>query len=73
MNTITVNDVKDFLAKQTSRQTKQYAGFNSYVAHRPQEEYQCDLMDFTESAKNKTPESLVKAFKETLATMGVCE
>ena len=32
LNTITVNDVKEFLNKQKSRQTKPYRGFNSYVA-----------------------------------------
>ena len=33
LNSITYNDVKDFLERQTSRQTKGYRGFNSYVAH----------------------------------------
>eukprot|EP00972_Heterocapsa_arctica_P059864 8829825-Heterocapsa_arctica.AAC.1 len=53
MNSITINDVKGFLEKQKNRQTKAYSGFNSYVAHKPNKEFQSELMDFTESAKDK--------------------
>ena len=49
LNTITYNDVKDFLERQKSRQTKGYRGFNSYVANEPLEEIQCDICDFTAS------------------------
>ena len=35
LNSITYNDVKDFLERQKSRQTKGYRGFNSYVADEP--------------------------------------
>jgi hypothetical protein len=49
LNTITYNDVKDFLERQKSRQTKGYRGFNSYVANEPLEEIQCDIADFTAS------------------------
>ena len=35
LNTITLNDVKDFLSRQKSRQTKSYRGFNNYVAKAP--------------------------------------
>ena len=47
----TLNDVKEFLAKQQSRQLKAYRGFNSYVAHEPLQEIQIDLADFTKSAE----------------------
>jgi len=47
LNTITYNDVKDFLERQKSRQTKGYRGFNSYVAHEPLQEIQIDIADFT--------------------------
>ena len=50
LNTITINDVKEFLSKQKGRQTKPYKGFNSYVADEPLEEIQIDLADFTKSA-----------------------
>ena len=48
---VTLNDVKEFLAKQASRQLKPYRGFNSYVAHEPLQEIQIDLADFTKSAE----------------------
>ena len=51
MNSITYNDVKDFLERQKSRQTKPYRGFNSYVAHEPLQEIQVDIADFTRSVK----------------------
>lgn len=50
LNTITIDDVKDFLNRQKSRQTKPYRGFNSYVAPQALHEIQCDLMDMTASA-----------------------
>ena len=43
LNTRTYNDVKDFLERQKSRQTKGYRGFNSYVSHEPLEEMQIDI------------------------------
>ena len=49
LNTITYNDVKDFLERQKSRQTKGYRGFNSYVADKPLAEIQIDIADFTAS------------------------
>ena len=49
LNTITYNDVKDFLERQKSRQTKGYRGFNSYVAHEPLQELQIDIADFAAS------------------------
>ena len=49
LNSITYNDVKDFLERQKSRQTKGYRGFNSYVADKPLAELQCDIADFTAS------------------------
>ena len=51
LNTITYNDVKEFLERQKSRQTKPYRGFNSYVAHGPLQEIQIDIADFTRSAE----------------------
>jgi len=51
LNTITVNDVKDFLNRQKSRQTKSYRGFNSYVAKEPLQEIQIDIADFTRSVE----------------------
>ena len=50
LNTITLNDVQDFLSRQKSRQTKSYRGFNSYVAKEPLQEIQIDLAIFTDSA-----------------------
>ena len=50
LNTITVNDVNEFLDKQKSRQTNTYRGFNSYVAKEPLQEIQIDLAIFTDSA-----------------------
>ena len=50
LNSITYNDVKEFLQRQKSRQTKPYRGFNSYVAHEPLQEIQIDIADFTRSA-----------------------
>ena len=49
LNSITYNDVKDFLERQKSRQTKGYRGFNSYVADEPLAEIQIDIADFTMS------------------------
>ena len=51
LNSITYNDVKEFLQRQKSRQTKPYRGFNSYVAHEPLQEIQIDIADFTRSAE----------------------
>ena len=51
VNTITINDVKDSLNRQTSRQTKAYRGFNNYVAKEPLQEVQADIADFTRSAE----------------------
>ena len=48
---ITLDDVKTFLSKQTIRQKKDYRGFNSYVAEKPLQELQLDLADFTRSAE----------------------
>ena len=50
LNTITYNDVKDFLERQKSRQFKKYSSFNSYVASKPLQELQIDIGDFTKSA-----------------------
>ena len=50
LNSITYNDVKEFLERQKSRQTKPYRRFNSYVAHEPLQEIQIDLGIFTDSA-----------------------
>ena len=47
---ITYNDVKGFLERQKSRETKPYRGFNSNVAHEPLQEIQIDLGTFTDSA-----------------------
>ena len=50
LNTITLNDVKDFLDRQKPRQTKAYRGFNSYVAKEPLQEIQVGSATFTDSA-----------------------
>ena len=50
LNTIPINDVKEFLNRQKPRQTKSYRGFNSYVAKEPLQEIQIDLATFTDSA-----------------------
>ena len=51
LNSITYDDVKDFLERQNIRQFKSYRGFNSYVAHEPLQEIQIDIADFTRSAE----------------------
>ena len=51
LNSITYDDVKDFLSRQRVRQFKGYRGFNSYVAKEPLQEIQMDIADFTKSAK----------------------
>ena len=53
LNTITYDDVKNFLERQKSRQTKPYRGFNSYVAPHALYEFQCDLAVYTSSAADK--------------------
>ena len=50
LNTITINDTKQFLEKQKVRQLKATKPKNSYVADEPLEEIQIDLADFTASA-----------------------
>ena len=49
LNSITLNDVKQWMDKQTIAQLKPYKGFNSYVAHHPLQEIQIDIADFTRS------------------------
>ena len=49
LNSITYNDVKEFLERQSIRQVKAYRGFNSYVATEPLQEIQIDIADFTAS------------------------
>ena len=51
LNTITLTDVRNFLNRQKSRQTKTYRGFNSYAAKEPLQEIQVDIADFTRSAE----------------------
>ena len=50
LNTITQDDVKQFLGRQKIRQYKKSRGFNSYVADGPLQEIQIDLAIFTDSA-----------------------
>ena len=50
LNTITYDDVKNFLEGQKSRQTKSDRGFDSHVAPHALFELQCDLAVFTESS-----------------------
>ena len=52
LDSITIEDTKQWLEKQKGRQTKAYKGFNSYVADEPLEEIQIDLADFTKSASD---------------------
>ena len=49
LDTITLNDVKDFLERQKTRQIKGYKGFNSYVADHALQEIQIDIAVFTDS------------------------
>jgi hypothetical protein len=51
LNTITLNDVKDFLERQKTRQIKGSRGFNSYVADHALQEIQIDIAVFTDSAE----------------------
>ena len=51
LDSITYNDIKDFLERQKVRQFKAYRGFNSYVANEPLQEIQIDIADFTRSAE----------------------
>ena len=52
LNSITYDDVKDFLSRQRVRQFKGYRGFNSYVAKEPLQEIQMDIAIFTDSASD---------------------
>ena len=54
LNTITVADVKSWLEKQKSKQTKAYRGFNSYVAPKALHELQIDIAIFTDSANDNS-------------------
>ena len=49
LDSITLNDVKQWMSKQTVSQLKSYKGFNSYVAHHPLQEIQIDIADVTKS------------------------
>jgi hypothetical protein len=51
LNTITLQNVKDFLEKQSIRQTKRPRKWNSYVAEAPLQEFQIDLADYSRSAE----------------------
>ena len=55
LSSITYQDVKEFLERQTTKADKRgYRSFNSYVADGKLEEIQIDIADFTLSAeKNK--------------------
>jgi hypothetical protein len=46
-NTITYDYVKSWIARHTERKTN-LSGFNSFIAHAPHDEYQMDLMFFTD-------------------------
>ena len=48
LNTITINDVKEFIEKQkgSNKQTKPYRGFNSYVAKKPLQDIRIDVAIF---------------------------
>ena len=51
LNSITYDDVKEFLERQETKQVKKgYRSFNSYVAKHKLEEIQIDIADFTVSA-----------------------
>ena len=65
-NTITTNDVKESVNKQSSRQTKSYRGFNSYVAKEPLHEIQIDLAMFTDSAPDNN------GYKYVFVAVDVC-
>ena len=45
--TITLADIKEWKAKNTERKT-QLEGYNSFVASRPYQEYQMDLLFFAD-------------------------
>jgi hypothetical protein len=51
LNTITLNDVKEFLEKHKTRQIKGYKGFNFYVVDHALQEVQIDIAVFTDSAE----------------------
>ena len=46
-NTITYEYVKNWISRHTERKTN-LSGFNSFIASEPHEEYQMDLMFFTD-------------------------
>ena len=51
LNSITYNDVKEFLERQKSWQAKPYGEFDSYVAHEQLQEIQIGIAEFTRSVK----------------------
>ena len=51
LNSITLQDVKDVLLKQSLRQTKRPRKWNAHVAEEPLEEFQLDLCDYSNSVE----------------------
>ena len=51
-NTITYDDVRNWKAKQPLGQKRQIRGTNRFIAKEPLEEFQIDLMFFTDVDKN---------------------
>ena len=50
---VTLNDVKEWMYKQKHKQTKfKYSGENSYVANRPLQQIEIDLIDMTSKASD---------------------
>jgi len=66
---ITLADVKEFFSKNVEKKTG-YTGFNSFMANKPYEEYQIDLMFFTEpDLEYKVGLLLVDAFSKYCAVV----
>ena len=61
-NTITYDDVKNWKAKQPFGQKRQIRGTNSFIAKQPLEEFQMDLMFFSDVDKNSVALLMVDIF-----------
>ena len=61
-NTITYDDVRNWKAKQPLGQKRQIRGTNSFIAKEPLEEFQMDLMFFTDVDKNSVALLMVDIF-----------
>ena len=72
--TVTLADVKDFLARQELRQAKRTpARYNTWVPKAPREEFQIDLMDFGKKSAPRYGFVAVDIFTKKLAVVPIAD